>query len=133
MPGNLTPAAPSEVMPMGLCSQFQEVIALEQDLNEYADGRSTRKALALNARRGFQLSRPLTDAQLATLRTFYFTVARYGIPFWFYNLRETVPVGSWDPTGQNPVGRYTVAWEGGWTETLAVGRHGVTFTLREVA
>ena len=133
MPAVLKPAAASVVMPKGLSMAFQEVLYLDADIDEYADGRSTRRVLAVNARRSFVTTRPLTDAKLAELRTFYLTVARYGKPFYMYNLRETAPPGSWDSTGASTVGRYTVVWEGGWQESLNLSRHQVSFKLREVA
>ena len=88
--------------------------------------------MAFNPRHIFRLTRPLTDAQLDDLRGFYLSYARYGYPFWFYNLRETVPPFNWDETGADPVGRYTVTWEGGWNETIGLGRHETSFVLREV-
>lgn len=132
MPGNLDPSEPSLLMPMTLAAQFQEIHLLDALVDEYADGRSTRRALALNARRGFRLTRPLTAFQLDDLRGFYMSFARYGRPFWFYNVRESVPPYTWDDTGSNPLGRYTVVWEGGWNETLGVSRHASSFILREV-
>lgn len=133
MPGNLHPAQPSLVMPMTLCSAFEESLFLDAAVDEYSDGRSTRRWLAFNARRGFKLSRPLNDYELDDLRGFYLAYARYGHAFWFYNLRETLPPGSWDPTGGSTLGRYTVVWEGGWRESINLGRHLTDFTLREVA
>jgi len=133
MPGTLKTAQPSQVMPAGLCSSFQEMLYLDADIDEYSDGRSTRKPLAVNARRSFVQVRPLTDTMLDTLRAFYLTVARYGRPFYFYNLRETTPPGKWDATGASLPGRYTVVWEGGWTESLNLMRHTAGFKLREVA
>lgn len=132
MPGNLKPASPTAVMPMSLSKAFEEMHFLSAFVNEHADGRSTRRALAFNDRHTFRISRPLTDSQLATLRQFYLTTARFGTPFYFYNTRETQPLGSWDGTGINTVGRYTVVWEGGWSETLGLGRNEASFVLREV-
>lgn len=135
MPSSILPAQPSFVMPMTLCRLFEEVHYLDAMSNEYADGRSTRRALAFNDRHTFRLVRPLTDSQLDDLRGFYLAndrlIAR-GHPFWFYNTRETSPLFSWDASGSDPVGRYTVVWEGGWHETLQPGRHESSFVLREV-
>jgi hypothetical protein len=49
-----------------------------------------------------------------------------------YNPRETVPPFSWDNTGNDPVGRYTVVFDGGWSETTSIGRAQIGFSLREV-
>jgi hypothetical protein len=132
MPGNIHPAQPSLVMPMTLARSFEEVHYVDALVNEYADGRSTRRALAFNDRKSFRITRPLLDYQLDDLRGFYLAYARFGNAFWFYNTRETLPLFSWDETGSNPVGRYTVVWEGGWTETIQLGRHEAGFVLREV-
>ena len=132
MPGNIEIQEPSLVMPMTLASAFNETIFVDAQVDEYADGRSTRRALAIFGRRGFRITRPLTDYELDDLRGFYFAYAKFGRTFWFYNLRETVPPGSWDGTGENPVGRYAVVWEGGWQETLLVNRNTASIVLREV-
>lgn len=132
MPHDLHPALPGLTMPNQLASAFEEVLMLDAALEEYADGRSTRRAMAFNSRRGFRLSRPLNDAELDDLRGFYFAYARYGHAFWFYNYRETIPPGSWDESGADPIGRYTVVWEGSWTETIGKARHTTDFVLREV-
>ena len=132
MPGNLAPAEPTQVMPYSLAAAFEETLFLDAFINEYADGRSERRAGAFNARRTFRVARRLSDEQLEDLRTFYYDVARYGAPFWFYNVRETTPPYTWDETGSNPVGRYAVVWEGGWNDTITFGRHESQFVLREV-
>jgi hypothetical protein len=38
MPGNVTPAAPVDVMPYGLCSAFTEELRIEANANKYPDG-----------------------------------------------------------------------------------------------
>jgi hypothetical protein len=117
---------------MTLARAFSEVRFHNGVVDNYADGRSTRFARVFNPRLSFRLTRPLTDPQLFDLRNFYLLVARFGQPFWFYNIRETEPPGTWDPTGVDPVGRYTVVWEGPWSDTLNLGRHETSFILREV-
>lgn len=122
MPGNLIPAEPTLVMPMGLMTRFEETLFLDAFVDTYADSNSTRRALAFNNRHIFRLARKLSFEELLELRDFYLVVARYGNPFWFYNLRETEPPGTWDPTGGDPIGRYTVVWHGGFNETFVLGQ-----------
>jgi hypothetical protein len=142
MPNNLTPAAPTDVMPAHLSRSFHEELRLEADLNMYPDGNSDRNALALNNRRYFSMSQSLIPTDWSTLRTFFF--AHQGRAFYFYNPRETVPPFTSDPTGANTVGRYTVAFDGPWSESYTNERadvsggtfHGyaatVSLSLREI-
>lgn len=130
MPGNITPAQPTTVMPFVLCRAFQEELRLEANLNNYPDGRSDRAALAINVRHYFKLTTPLFRGDWTLLRTFFYD--HQGQAFWFYNLRETVPPWTYDPTGQNPIGRYTVTFDGQWSDTVTMTRAEVQIALREV-
>jgi hypothetical protein len=132
VPGNISIQEPTLVMPMTLASAFTESLFMDAQVDEYADGRSTRRALAIFPRYFFRLTRPLLDWQLADLRGFYMAYARYGRTFWFYNVRETIPPGSWDPSGSELTGRYAVVWEGGWRETLNLGLNTAEIGLRQV-
>lgn len=131
MPSNIRPANPTVVMPFGLASAFTEESRYEALVNAYPDGSSDRKTLVTNPRRRFSIQRPLTAAKWSELRSFYF--AHLIDPFYFYNLRETVPPFSFDPSGGSPVGRYTVVWDSGWSEELRLGRSSASFAVREVA
>ena len=115
MPNNITAATPTTVMPAHLSRAFHQELRLEADVNLYPDGSSDRKALAANNRRYFTLQETLLPTEWQSLRTFFLT--HMGQAFYFYNLRETVPPFSWDPTGANTVGRYTVVFDGIWTDT----------------
>ena len=120
MPGNLTPANPTVVMPAHLSRAFHEELHLECDLNLYPDGSSDRNALALNNRRYFTMQQSLAPDAWKQLRTFFYN--QQGKAFYFYNPRETVPPFTTDPTGNNTVGRYTVTFDGQWTETYGKDR-----------
>lgn len=124
MPGNVIAATPTDVMPANLARAFHEEMHIEADLNLYPDGSSDRNPLALNNRRYFTMQQTLVPTDWQQLRTFYF--AHQGKPFYFYNPRETVPPFTIDPTGQNTVGRYTVAFDGQWSETYNCERAQVT-------
>lgn len=131
MPGNIIAAAPTEVMPFGLCSAFSEEHRIEAFINAYQDGSSDRAARALNSRRFFRMTRPVTAAQYTALYNFW--KAHPVQAFWFYNLVETIPPFHWDPTGSAPDGRYPVVFDGSWSDQTSLGRSPVSLGLREVA
>jgi hypothetical protein len=131
MPSNVIPAVPVDVLPLGLYAAFGEDLHLESLVNDYPDGNSQRRALSANPRSYFRLARLLTPAQWIVLRDFYF--AHVGKPFYFYLGRETVPPWGGDPTGSDPIGRYTVVFDGPWSEELRLGRSQAGFGLRVVA
>jgi hypothetical protein len=130
MPQSVVTPTPVDVLPAGLMTAFSIEERLEVFDNKYPDGSSDRLNLANVPRRFFKLSQRLTASQAAALRTFY--SAHIGAPFYFYVLRETIPPWTADPTGQAPDGRYTVVFDGGWTEDLDLGRMAAQFGLREV-
>lgn len=130
MPGNVTPAVPVGVMPFGLCSAFSEEMRIESIVNTYPDGSSDRAALSATPRRFFRMTRPVTSITYSVLRSFY--LAHPADPFYFYNLRETVPPWTWDSTGNSPGGRYVVVFDGPWSDQVDMGRSSVSLSLREV-
>jgi hypothetical protein len=141
MPYNVIIGTPVQVMPIGLMAAFEEESERKALIDQgYAYGESTRLALTLTSRKRFRVSRRLTPAQADALRAFYLST-RHGQSFWFYNLRETQPPGSFDPTGGNPIGRYAVVWDSpltqsaGFTGTVAKPARGSVseYALREVA
>jgi hypothetical protein len=130
MPGNIKPAAPVDVLPAGFYTALQEELRVEAFVNRYPDGSSDRAALVLNPRHFFRITRRVTPASYTTLWTFF--KAHLVAPFYFYLPRETVPPFKPDPTGENPVGRYTVVWDGNWSDQVGVGRSEVSLGMREV-
>lgn len=131
MPSAVKPAAPTEVMPQLFASAFTEELAYEINLNAYFDGNSDRNPLSQNPRRRFKITRPLKAADWLSFFDFYRRNAAK--PFYFYVPRETIPPWTWDPTGLNPAGRYTVVFDSVWQETTGVARGTAAFNLREVA
>jgi|AmaraimetP72IA01_FD_contig_41_4325891_length_1335_multi_10_in_0_out_0_2 hypothetical protein len=131
MPNNLQPANPTTVMPSYLCQAFEEDLKLEIQLNNYPDGTAERNALAQNVRHYFKLQSGLTPNQYQSLWNFY--SAHQADAFYFYFLRETVPPWTADPSGNATQGRYTVVFDGAWTDTYNKGRTSVALALREVA
>ena len=126
MPGNVAPAAPVDTFPTALYSGLTIELRIENTLNVYPDGSSQRAALAVNPRYFFKLSYALTAAQWSAMQSFY--LAHQGKSFYFYNLLEALP----GPPPGDPVGRYTVVFDGPWNEELQLGRTRITVNLREV-
>lgn len=120
MPGNITPPQVTDVFPYSLARAFHMELQLQADLNMYPDGSSDRNALAINDRHYFTLQETLSPDDWQSLRSFFYN--HQGRAFYFYNLRETVPPWTYDSTGQATVGRYTVAFEGQWSETYGYER-----------
>jgi hypothetical protein len=123
MPGNISGPRPALVMPQTLCTAFSEARAYEQLRNLYHDGTPQAGQFAQTSRRTFKLTRRLSAAQTATLRTFYENVGGGWKPFWFYSPYEASPVGSnYDVTGANGTGRAVVAFRSNWTQTTGLAR-----------
>lgn len=101
--------------------------------NEYPDGSSQRNKLVETSRKRWRLAKRLTPSQLQVLRIFY--EARKGAtePLYFYDPYETNPRFSHDPIGASPYGRYTVRFEGEWSQSVGLGRSEVSIELIEQA
>jgi hypothetical protein len=130
MPGNVAAASPTVVMPAQLARAFSEDLRLEALVNAYPDGSTDRAALANNVRHYFKMTQGLTAAGWQQMYNFF--LQQQSAPFYFYNLRETVPPWSWDSTGQSTVGRYTVVFDGQWSDQFTAARTSVQMGLREV-
>jgi hypothetical protein len=130
MPNNLQPANPTDVLPSGFYSMLGEELRIESFVNNYPDGSSDRAPLAQYPRHFFKITRLVTAAQYATLWSFF--SAHLIFPFYFYNPRETTPPFHPDPTGAATQGRYTVVWDGNWSDRYNLGRTEVSLGLREV-
>ena len=130
MPYNVVPAPVTDVMPAGLMQAFSFERRYEVQIAQYEDGRSTRRTFATMPRAYASLERRLTSGEWAQLLAFF--RAHPTQPFYFYNLKETVPVGSWDPTGSNPTGRYVMVFDAAWNDELTLSRTILRVQLREV-
>jgi hypothetical protein len=118
MPGNLQQAAPDGVMPYALCTAFSESREYVQLQTQYHDGAIQRSQLAQTSRRTFALSQRLTGAMAIALKAFWDAQQGGASPFVFYNLIE----GAYDPTGNSTQGRYTVRFQGSWSQTTGLAR-----------
>lgn len=133
MPGNVPNASPTAVMPLSLSRAFVHERSYPVLENEYRNGESQRSAQAATSRKRWRLAKRLTAVELQALRDFY--DARNGPqePFYFYDPWDTIPQFSYDPTGQAIPGRYSVRFEGSWSDTVGLGRIDTQIELVEVA
>lgn len=127
MPGNISYAAPSSVMPFTLCTMFQESRSYDVLYNQYSgDGTQEIGQLAQSSRRMYKLSADLTAAKALALKAFYDSVEGGLKPFYFYNPFEVglgVRVGAnYDPTGKSAQGRVTVVFRGSWAQNTQMMR-----------
>lgn len=133
MPGSVQLSVPATVLPHSLCKAFSHSREYAIVENEYKNGESQRAVLVTTSRKSWTQSRRLTPAQLATLRAFY--LARNGSTeaFYFYDVHETSPKFSYDPTGVRANGRYTVRFAGSWEQSVGMGRADIGISLVELA
>lgn len=135
MPGSVTAASPSAVMPLSLSRLFEHSREWHVLENEYAMGESQRRAIPSTSRKSWRLAKRLTTAELAALRTFYQSSVQGPLfTFYFYDGTETVPMWGWDATGAATTGRYAVRFENTqWAESMSIPRHDVEISLIEVS
>lgn len=129
MPGNVTTASISTVLPNGLAAAFTEGQDWPILANEpYPDGRTQRSALATSSRKFWQLARRLTQAEWATLLAFY--EARKGPleAFHFYPDPQT-----YDASGVSTTGRWSVRFQGSIGRSIEPGRGTAEFSLIQIA
>lgn len=135
MPGSVTNASPSSVLPRSLCTGFVENRAWASRVNEYNDGSRQSSALVATSRRAWTLRKRLTAAQVADLWAFW--TAHQHTAFYFYNPFEPasgqLPGSNYDQSGASIVGRYTVRFDGEWNQTMTLGRTDCEINLIEVA
>lgn len=134
MPGNVSSATASTVMPLSLSQLFEHSREFSARENEYPNGESQRRALTATSRKAWRLSKRLTPTEYDALLAFF--VARKGPvqPFYFYDGTETVTDWTWDATGASTTGRYTVVFRNQrWVATFSIPRHEVEIELVEVA
>ncbi len=133
MPGSVNNAAPTTVLPHSLCAAFSHSREYAVAENEYRNGESQRAVLVATSRKSWTQSRRLAPAELAILRAFY--LARKGPTeaFFFYDVHDTSPKFSYDPTGIKADGRYVVRFAGAWEQSVGLGRADVGISLVELA
>lgn len=140
MPGNVSNAAATTVLPHALAMAFTRSSAWLTDVNEYrGDGGSQRRRRVEASRKSWAMTRRLAPAAMTTLREFW--EARNGDleAFLFYDVYERAEEGlgwSYDETGEaEGPGKYVVrfAMGGSWRQEMELGRGTVQIALEEVA
>lgn len=132
MPGNPQPFAATVVMPAFLAKQFRRQQVHRVLRNEYMGGEAEASPQVATPRRFWEAVIQTARADLASMRNFYQDQKGPLIPFFMYDLSETVPIYTWDPSGDSPNGRYTVRFESAWFQSLEVGISIVNLRLIEV-
>jgi len=132
MPGSVAVAVPVTVMPNSLSTRFRHSREYILKANDYKNGESQRGVLVTSSRRRWSIDKRMTPAALATLRNFY--DARNGPheAFYFYDVWETVPKFSHDPTGVATAGRFTVRFVGQWPQEANISRLETSVTVLEI-
>lgn len=131
--GSVQNAVPLTVLPGSLMRAFRRSNEWYGQQNEYRNGERQRATPVTNSRKSWRLAKRLTSSQLATLRTFFFARRGGTEPFYFYDGTETSPMWTQDDTGVATTGRYTVRFEGEWSEQISLPRHDVELELIELA
>ena len=133
MPGPVSNATPTTVMPNSLSRAFVHTREYPVIDNEYRNGESQRSVQASTSRKKWTLTKRLTPTQLAALRNFYDARNGRHEAFYFYDPYETNPKFSYDPTGAAVTGRYTVRFNSDWSQSVGPGRSDVELELIELA
>jgi hypothetical protein len=127
MPGSVANASPTMVLPFSLSTVFSEQRHFAARVNEYRGGEAQRMVLVATSRRTFTQTKRLCPTDLLTLRTFRDTVNHRA--FYFYHPKE----GTYDPTGVSTTGRYTVRFDGNWSQTSYIPRTEAQIRMVETA
>lgn len=142
MPGNLSAASPSGVMPQNLCTAFTQTEQFPMLSAPYHDGETERGLIQDGVNvpaplRTWKLTERLTSAQVATLKTFFEGQGGGLTPFYWYNPFDNVPgtpIGSnYDSSGVSTQGRHTVVFRGNWSETVSISLTDVPLEIAEIA
>ena len=143
MPGNLSAAVVSVVLPQSLCTAFTETRSFPLLSVGYHDGRIERGLIVdgVNASasiRTWVMAKRLATADLVALRTFWESMNGSAGRFYFYNPIQPAfgqPVGSnYDANGASVQGRHICMFTNSqWNETQDIGRSVTQIELMEVA
>ena len=135
MPGNVSLANATQVLPQALCKEFSAAWDYPVLINDYPDGSSQREILATNSRKSWKARQRLPADVMTALRTFYEEVGPD--PFFFYDPMvpaEGQPIGShWDVAGESIAGRFTVRFQGPFAQDMGLGLGEVGLELVELA
>ncbi len=133
MPGSVANATPVYVMPHSLFTAFVQNRVFPCLVNEYKNGESQRSVQAETSRKSWRVAKRLTPSKLATLLTFYEARKGQHQTFYIYDPFETSPMFSYDDTGVETTGRYTVRFDGPWEQLAQVPRTNLPLLITQVA
>lgn len=136
MPSSVLSASvgsPARVLPHSLCASFAHKRQMAVQQNRYAGGETQVGLLVSEGapRLSWTLAKRLTATAMETLRDFYADCNGPQMAFYFYDTSERTAV--YDSTGAATTGRYTVRFDGGWSESSAVGRGSTSISMVQVA
>lgn len=128
MPGIVTQAVASTVMPYALCSAFTESWSWPVRANgPFADGSLVTSVQAANSRRAWAVQQKLTEDQLSALDAFRYSRKGSLDAFYFYPLAS-----QYDATGVSTAGRYIVRFDGPMSYTQGIVRNPADFKIIQV-
>jgi phage-related protein len=133
MPPSAANAVTSTVLPFNLARAYVADSEFAQARNDYPDGSSQRRPMALTPRRGWKLTHRLPPALAVELRDFYLARGGGHEAFLFYDVHQTDPPFSYDETGAAEAGRFAVVFRGGWNQSADPGLIDCGVELIEVA
>lgn len=135
MPGSVSNAVVSEVMPRLLASQFTRADSWACQQLTYANGELESRSQVTSSRRRWEAELVGDATRMSEWKEFW--QATKNGAFYFYDPFEPVSgsaIGSnFDATGVSTQGRFKVAWEGSWQQTMTMGRFSCRMALVEVA
>lgn len=116
MPGGIQTYTPTVTMAGNLCFAFQRSQNYLCYSNPYASGEVERAMAVTSSRKHWRLRFRLPSSLMQALRLFY--EQRYGplVPFYFYDVYETSPKFTPDPTGVATAGRYKARFASDWQQ-----------------
>ena len=133
MPGNVGAAAPATVFPQMTYTALSKTSEWATNVSTFPDGSSQRYSIPATAPRArFRLRAKLGATAMAALRAFH--AARKGRkePFFLYwPWERTVPF-TYDDTGTETDGRYTVRFDSDFSETWSLQRGEVELEMVEI-
>jgi len=128
MPGSVANAVSATVMPWQIARSFRRTQAYNVLEMVYSDGHSERGVRTATSRKRWNVTQSLNAAEVNTLRTFYLARSGPHESFIFYDVYETSPLFTFDPTGVAVPGRFEVRFEGEFAlqQSIALGDVGVS-------
>ena len=127
MPGSVANAVSATVMPWEIARAFRRSQAYAVLETSYSDGHSERSVRTTTSRKVWDLVESLDATQLNTLRNFYGARGGAHESFIFYDVYETSPIFTFDPTGIAPAGKFEVRFQGSFAvrQSVALGDVGI--------